>query len=149
MRLSDAPLDFDFIIKQLQRAPEVLMPYKGEVVALLLFGSLHCRKTTPLSDIDLAVLYRGDLDKYRMLKVHTQLYADLSQLIQSDDFDLVNLNLAPLTVQFSAIEDKTILVLHNPEELVDFQARVMSAYQDFYPILQEHYRSRLKLLGVG
>ena len=149
MRLSDTPLDFDFIIEQLKKAPEVLMPYKGKVVALLLFGSLHHREATLLSDIDLAVLYHSNLDKHHMLKVHTQLYGDISQLIQTDDFDLVNLNLAPLTVQFSAIEDKTILVLHNPEELVDFQARVMSAYQDFYPVLQEYYRNRLKLLGVA
>ncbi|NLI13311.1 MAG: nucleotidyltransferase domain-containing protein [Peptococcaceae bacterium] len=146
MRLSNTPLDFDFIIKQLQKAPEVLQPYKQEVVALFLFGSVHRHELTPLSDIDLAVLYHSHLDKHRMLAIHTQLYGDLSQLIQTDDFDLVNLNIAPLTIQFSVIEDKTILVLHHPQALVNFQARVMSAYQDFYPILQEYYQSRLKLL---
>jgi predicted nucleotidyltransferase len=147
MRFNNTPLDFDAILTKLQKAAELLLPYKEEVVALLLFGSAHRQTTTPLSDIDLAVLYRSGLDQEQMLKLHLRLYSDLSQLMETDDFDLVNLNLAPLTLQFSVIEDKTVLALYNPEELVDFQAKVMTLYQDFHPILEEYYRNRLKLAG--
>ena len=147
MRFNNTPLDFDTILTKLQKAAELLLPYKEEVVALLLFGSAHRQTTTPLSDIDLAVLYRSGLDQEQMLKLHLRLYSDLSQLMETDDFDLVNLNLAPLTLQFSVIEDKTVLALYNPEELVDFQAKVMTLYQDFHPILEEYYRNRLKFAG--
>jgi len=147
MRFNNTPLDFDTILTKLQKAAELLLPYKEEVVALLLFGSAHLQTTTPLSDIDLAVLYRSGLDQEQMLKLHLRLYSDLSQLMETDDFDLVNLNLAPLTLQFSVIEDKTVLALYHPEELVDFQAKVMTLYQDFHPILEEYYSNRLKLVG--
>jgi len=93
-----------------------------------------------LSDIDLAVLYREGLSEWEMFKIHSNLYIDLSRLMHTDDFDLVNLNVAPLTLQFSAIEDKAILVLYDPQALVDFQAKVLGAYLDFYPILREHYK---------
>ncbi|MGB4301948.1 MAG: HepT-like ribonuclease domain-containing protein, partial [Acetomicrobium sp.] len=146
MRLSERPLDFDFILKQLQRAPDALMPYRKEVAALLLFGSASRDEVTPLSDIDLAVLYREGLSEWEMFKIHSNLYLDLSRLMHTDDFDLVNLNVAPLTLQFSAIEDKVILVLYDPQALVDFQAKVLGAYLDFYPILREYYK---RLIGAS
>ena len=146
MRLSERPLDFDFILKQLQRAPDALMPYRKEVVALLLFGSASRDEITPLSDIDLAVLYREGLSEWEMFKIHSNLYLDLSRLMHTDDFDLVNLSVAPLTLQFSAIEDKVILVLYDPQALVDFQAKVLGAYLDFYPILREYYK---RLIGTS
>jgi len=146
MRLSERPLDFDFILKQLQRAPDALMPYRKEVAALLLFGSASRDEVTPLSDIDLAVLYREGLGEWEMFKIHSNLYLDLSRLMHTDDFDLVNLNVAPLTLQFSAIDDKVILVLYDPQTLIDFQAKVLGAYLDFYPILREHYK---RLIGAS
>ena len=146
MRLSERPLDFDFILKQLQRAPDALMPYRKEVAALLLFGSASRDEITPLSDIDLAVLYREGLSEWEMFNIHSNLYFDLSRLMHTDDFDLVNLSVAPLTLQFSAIEDKVILVLYDPQALVDFQAKVLGAYLDFYPILREYYK---RLIGAS
>jgi len=146
MRLSERPLDFDFILKQLQRAPDALMPYRKEVVALLLFGSASRDEITPLSDIDLAVLYREGLSEWVMFKIHSNLYLDLSRLMHTDDFDLVNLSVAPLTLQYSAIEDKVILVLYDPHALIDFQAKVLGAYLAFYPILREYYK---RLIGAS
>ncbi len=146
MRLSERPLDFEFILKQLQRAPDALMPYRKEVAALLLFGSASRDEVTPLSDIDLAVLYREGLGEWEMFKIHSNLYLDLSRLMHTDDFDLVNLNVAPLTLQFSAIDDKVILVLYDPQTLIDFQAKVLGAYLDFYPILREYYK---RLIGAS
>jgi len=122
------------------------MPYRKEVAALLLFGSASRDEVTPLSDIDLAVLYREGLSEWKMFKIHSNLYLDLSRLMHTDDFDLVNLNVAPLTLQFSAIDDKVILVLYDPQTLIDFQAKVLGAYLDFYPILREHYK---RLIGAS
>jgi len=81
-----------------------------------------------------------------MFKIHSNLYLDLSRLMHTDDFDLVNLSVAPLTLQFSAIEDKVILVLYDPQALIDFQAKVLGAYLDFYPILREYYK---RLIGAS
>lgn len=64
-----------------------------------------------MSDVDLAVLYRKTLTDDELTRVHSQAYEIISELLQSDDIDLINLNTVPLSMQYGAIKPAKILVL--------------------------------------
>lgn len=137
MRFDNKPLDFQLIRERLHSLPLSVTHLNEKISAIILFGSLAAGKETPLSDVDLAVLYRNRLSENELVRTHYEVYGIVSDLLESDDIDLINLNTAPLAMQYGAIKNAKILLLNHREEYIDFWDRTVKYYLDFKPLLDE------------
>lgn len=101
---------------------------RADIVAAFLFGSYGTQYQTPLSDVDIAVLFiPGEAIN---LETELAIMGDLADITGEDDINVVVLNKAPLTVQFEVL--KTGKVLVNKElYLEDFHEYVCKRYADF------------------
>lgn len=146
MIFDSQPLDFKFIRQRLNELPRSLESLKQHISAVLLFGSLASDKETPLSDVDLAVLYNKNLSGEELNSLHSQVLERITDLLQTDDIDLINLNTAPLSMQYGAIKQSKLLLLNNREEYVDFWEQSVKYYLDFKPLLDECNKTLLNTL---
>jgi len=147
MIFNSQPLDFNFIREKLECLPHSLEPFERQISAVILFGSLATNKETPLSDVDLAVLYHKNLSLDELDRLHRQVMGIITDLLQSDDVDVINLNTAPLSMQYGAIKQSKILVLNNREEYVDYWEQTVKYYLDFKPLLDECNTTLLETLS--
>lgn len=109
------------------------------VIMASLFGSYGTEYQRRDSDIDFAVLFREKislLDEMRILK-------DLSAILNYENVDLVNLNNAPITLQFRAIEGD-ILYEKDSRQVSDYMEMVFKIYGDYSPVLRNFEREMLK-----
>ncbi len=111
--------------QQLKKIKQTLWRYP--VVQAYLFGS-HARKTAgPLSDIDIAVLYKP-LAKDDI--VGPALFAALSRQLHTDNIDIINIATAsPLLAHRSVICGKQLLK-HNPHDEAMLKTKILHAYED-------------------
>jgi len=146
MIFDNRPLDFKLIREKLNDLPHSLASFNQQISAVILFGSLATNKDTPLSDVDLAVLYNTSLGLDELEKIHSQVMGIITDLLQSDDIDLINLNTAPLSMQYGAIRQPKILLLNHREEYINFWEKTVKYYLDFKPLLDECNNTLLKIL---
>ncbi|QNB47806.1 hypothetical protein BR63_16955 [Thermanaerosceptrum fracticalcis] len=147
MIFDNKALDFGFIRERLKTLPLSLEPFNQQISAVILFGSLVMGKETPLSDVDLAILYRRNLDNDELARVHSHVYGIITDLLETDDIDLINLNTAPLSMKYGAIKQSKILLLNNRKEYIDFWEQTVKQYLDFKPLLDECNKTLLETLA--
>lgn len=112
---------------------------KPAVIMVSLIGSHGTEYQRRDSDIDLAILFAEKislLDEMKILK-------DLSDILQYENVDLVNLNNAPITLQFRAIEGK-ILYERDPRQVSDYMEKVFKLYGDYAPVLKNFDQEMLR-----
>ncbi len=147
MIFDNKPLDFSKIKKGLDTLDQSLASFNHQISAVLLFGSMARGKETALSDVDLAVLYAKDLSGHELNRVHSDVQEIITDVLTTDDIDLINLNTAPLSMQYGAIKQAKILVLNNRTEYIDFWEQTVKYYLDFKPLLDECNQVMLKTLA--
>lgn len=122
----------------------------GDIVAVWIFGSYGTPEQTPLSDVDLAVLFRPGThpDPKRELR----LAADITEIVREDDLNLVVLNHAPVTLQMRVLESGRPLYESDSAAVSDFVERVAKLYGDFAPDLlrfHDEYDDSLREAYLG
>lgn len=103
---------------QLQRAARVLAA-DDRVLAVYGFGSRARNEQGPHSDVDLAVLVGQKLS----LKEELQLRAQVVEELQSDNVDLVILNLAPPLLRYEVVAAGCRLFASDEEQADEFEHR--------------------------
>ncbi len=93
-----------------------------------------------------SVLYSKDLSEDEQWSVHSNVYEIITDLLSTDDIDLINLNTAPLAMQYGVIKQAKILVLNNKAEYIDFWEQTVKYYLDFKPLLDECNQALLESL---
>lgn len=116
---------------------------RGEVAAVYLFGSYGTEFEHPNSDIDLGIVFSRIVTFVEELAID----ADLSLFLASDKVDLVNLNRAPVALQFQALADG--LQIYEGEYIAhsNFIERVLKNYFDYkisYARFSEDYEHALR-----
>ncbi len=98
-----------------------------------LFGSRLGDNIGPLSDYDLGVLVEN-------FDQSDHLLADLSHaaavLLNTDRIDLVPLNHAPVELAYSVIAHGECIFQKDTATRVEYEARVLSMYGDYLPVLR-------------
>ena len=107
-----------------------------EVLAAFLFGSYGTQNQTVVSDIDFAVLF----DKRLELREEAAFLAKLSNFLGTDRVDLVNLNKAPLNIQFRAVSEGTIVYERDYITTCDYIEKLLGLYQDYAIDLNYYYK---------
>lgn len=99
------------------------------IVAVFLHGSYDTPYQTPLSDIDLAVLFRpGQVPDF---DGHLELINQVTGDLHEDDVSVMILNTAPLSLQFAVVSKGRRLLVTDETALADFLETLFSRYGDF------------------
>lgn len=119
------PIDVEPYLDDLRNYLEA----QADLVAAWIFGSYGTPSQTPLSDLDLALLFR--LDRIPDGKERLGLQAEISAILHEEDVSIMVLNQAPVILQFRVIESGRQLVCRDPVALADFVEIVISRHADF------------------
>jgi predicted nucleotidyltransferase len=99
------------------------------------FGSKAIRRGTPLSDIDIGVVLKVAPMERDTRLLYQNLYEMFSELYHGSKLDIVFLQTAPLSLQYSAIKDGKIIFEEDPVVTADYEYMVINQYLDFRPVL--------------
>ncbi len=99
------------------------------LVALYLYGSYGTEHQTPLSDVDLAVLFRPD--EVPGFKGQLELTGLATEILGQDDVSVTLLNQAPLAFQFKVVSSGRELLVADPIAHADFLEELLDRYGDF------------------
>lgn len=105
------------------------------VLGVWLFGSQADGIATEQSDIDLAVLFERELNFDEELDFEVS----LSEALQNDEVDVLNLNKANLRLRFRGIAG-TLLYEADFVRVADFVEETLIEQRDFYPRAQSMLR---------
>lgn len=99
-----------------------------KVIFSYLFGSLARRHPLPLSDIDIAVYLKPgtNFGEYKL-----EILGELMDILQTDEIDLVILNIADIPLVMNIVKAKEIIVDNDPFERHRFESLIMRKYFDF------------------
>lgn len=120
------PLPSD-IAERLTRLATVLAEHEAIGFAYL-FGGLARGDRHPLSDVDIAVYLRGEVD---VAEVKLELIGLLCDTLGTDEVDLVILNTAPVSLVGRILRDRTVLVDDDPALRHLFESRLLREFFDF------------------
>lgn len=100
------------------------------LVAAWIYGSYGTQEQTPLSDLDLALLFqKGRVPEF---KQQLEIYAKIPEVLhQDDDVSVTILNRSPVLFQFRVLETGRQLVCRDPIALADFVEFVISRHADY------------------
>jgi hypothetical protein len=120
-------------------------------VALFLYGSYGTPFQTPLSDVDLAILFRRN--EVPGARAHLELVGQILACLREDDVSILTLNTAPLALQFQVVSKGRLLAVHDEIALADFLEVLFDRYGDFAidheAFLVEYDRALVEELGHG
>lgn len=109
------------------------------VDAVYLFGSQATGKVRAGSDVDIAVLFRSDVDRNTRFDLRLQFTSTVGRMTgHPDHAEIVDLDEAPLPIRFAAIRYRHFVVEHNHNHAVFFDADTRSRYFDYtYHLMKE------------
>jgi len=111
------------------------------VVAAYLFGSQVTGATTPLSDVDVAVILKPDRPSPGDVQV--MLISDLTKALRRNDVDVVVLNAAPALLRHRAAVHGQLLYCTDHAARVAFEVAALRDYLDTKPLREAQDRALL------
>lgn len=105
---------------------------REEVRLAYLFGSRAGGKTGPLSDFDFGVLLTDDADP----DARYHLAGELAGLLGVPRVDVIPLEKAPIELAYNVVATGERLYEQDVATRVDFEAKVLSKYGDYLPVLR-------------
>ena len=98
----------------------------SNIVFAYLFGGLLKKRRSPLSDIDIAI-YVKDTQKLDYL----ELFSRISNLLNTDEVDLIILNTAPISLAGRVLQGRKILIDKAPFLRHKYESVTLRKYFDF------------------
>lgn len=105
----------------LQSRPDVKFSY--------LFGSLAKNKKAPLSDVDIAVFLSNENSAFQ---IKLEILGKLTEILGTDEIDLVLLNSASLPLSVNILKNNKILVDKEPAARHHHYSMIMRKYFDYH-----------------
>jgi predicted nucleotidyltransferase len=105
------------------------------VAIVYLFGSKATGTALPLSDIDIGIVFKNPASERESRTLYHMLYQLFSAVYPRSKLDIVFLQAAPLSLQYSAIREGKIIFEENPGHTADYEQRVINQYLDFRTVL--------------
>jgi predicted nucleotidyltransferase len=121
------------IQRVIARHPSVILAY--------LFGSQVRGEIGPLSDIDIALLL-DDADETGT--VRSNLRSAIADALDQERVDVVFLNRATVEFAYAIIADGELIYQQDASTRVEYEAKIMSLYCDYLPVLRAHRADLLR-----
>ena len=109
---------------------------RKDIVTIYLFGSRVHKKYNVNSDYDMAVLLKDSVPKDMYFEKKLDFIDFFTNILKTDQIDLLILNEAPLEIAYRVFAQGCILYENENyrKERVRFQAKTYSMYFDFLPV---------------
>jgi hypothetical protein len=130
---TDITKTIEDVIGHLKQHPDVIFAY--------LFGGLMRKHPSPLSDVDIAI-YVKDPKRFNYL----EFYTTLTNLINTEELDLVVLNTAPVSLAGRVLRLKRLLVDKDPFIRHRYESLTLRKFFDFQILERRGFRRRY---GIG
>ena len=129
------------IYENIKGAKKVLLKDTNVIFAYL-FGGL-VRGAAPLSDVDIAVYLKDEIDapEFRL-----GLFDELTDSLKTDELDLVVLNTAPLSLAGRILMNKKVLVDKEPFTRHLYESLTLRKFLDF-KVKEESFLKRRYSIG--
>jgi predicted nucleotidyltransferase len=123
------------------------------IAAAYVFGSSASGKTTPLSDIDVAIVIRDDCDRHQRANVVQETELTLMRSRPGETFDVHDLDDLPIAIAGRAVTEGKLVFERDPVARVRAEVAVRMAYYDSawleQATLEEGLDGHRKRLGDG
>jgi predicted nucleotidyltransferase len=129
MRFGDKPIP-ENIMELIPKAQRILEK-NPRVIFAYLFGGLAKGRITPISDIDIAVYLKDIKDEIDVFNIKLELLTTLSEVLNTEEIDIVILNNTPLPLKAKIIQNKKVLVDKDPNLRYSFESLTLREYFDF------------------
>lgn len=139
-------IDIEHVKKAIEDLEKFFSRFGKKIIVAYLFGSFALGRYTPLSDIDIAVLFDENLSQEAIKELENDIIDGLIKIFKTDEIDLIVLDNVPLSVKYGVLKTAKIVYCTNIEKTVDFQTEVISKYLDIKSYREEFYREFLKAL---
>jgi predicted nucleotidyltransferase len=106
-----------------------------QVSVVYLFGSGAIGKRSRSSDIDIGIVFKEFQPLGNSRVLYNILYGIFAEMYGVPKIDIVFLQAAPLSLQYSAIKEGKILFEEDPLLTADYEHGVINQYLDFKPVL--------------
>ena len=99
------------------------------LVAAWIYGSYGTPEQTPLSDLDLAILFQKG--KVPAFERQLEIYGKIPEILHEDDVSITILNRSPALFQMRVLQTGRQIVCRDPVALADFVEFVISRHADY------------------
>jgi predicted nucleotidyltransferase len=116
-----------------------------------LFGSAASDRTTPMSDVDVALVTDLDLSPLERLRLVLRIQLDLRDQVGIPDADVRIINDAPLVFRGRVVTDGILLYARSDRERVEFETATRLRYFDYLPVhraMQDAFFADLRERGL-
>lgn len=101
-----------------------------DITTAYLFGSYAKGKTSPLSDIDIAVLLDDKYPQDCYWNKRLELYPTITQMLKTDELDLVILNYTNSVLAYNILKNGKVLFIKDKKSKIKFETKVIAQYLD-------------------
>lgn len=120
---------------------------RDDITAVYLFGSTVKNRERKGSDLDLAILFKGEICPYERFQAKLQIANDLETEVKAD-LDIVDLRSADLFFVHQVMKNKLLLFEREINDRVSFEVKYRKRFFDLMPFYKEYHRqSRKRLEG--
>lgn len=122
---------------------------RHDISVVYLFGTLALGEVRPLSDIDIVVLLRDKDNHQNEFKLKLELLSELTNLLGTEEIDLVILNRCPISLAYHAISEHCILFERDAQKRINFETKIIDSYLDFSSFRKIQQKYLLEQLKEG
>jgi len=127
--------DLELLLKELIAWAQA----QPEIIALYLYGSQAQGRASALSDVDVAIMARGDLSRSQLWRLDDRCSARWPEKV-----DIRVLNLGPLPFRYEVTAQGRRLWAVDPGEVADLESLIWRQYWDLHPRLEREWKSHVK-----
>jgi predicted nucleotidyltransferase len=121
----------------------------GRIDAIWLFGSRARQEADALSDVDVAVLARRDLDAEALWTAQIEWTNLAVDALGTSEVAVQTINRLPAALRHGILRDARLLWASSEETAVDFTARTLKEYLDLKPYLDRYDRDLFRQAATG
>ena len=133
------------------RVPRLVEALAGDqrIEAIWLFGSRARHEADVLSDVDIAVLARPDLDEEALWNGQLAWTNVAVHVLATDEVAVQAVNRLPVALRHAILRDARLLWSRSPERVADYQSRTLKEYLDLKPYLDRYDRDLCHEAATG
>jgi hypothetical protein len=119
------------------------------IEAIWLFGSRARREADALSDVDVAVLARRDLDTTTLWEAQIEWTGIAVGALGTDEVAIQAVNRLPVALRHGILRDARLLWASSTSDAADYAARTLKEYLDIKPYLDRYDQDLLRQAASG
>lgn len=120
---------------------------RPEIAAAYVYGSAATGRCTPLSDVDIALLFSADVrSATERRRIASDLASSVVRSVGPLELDVRDAEALPLAVQGEVVRQGRRLASNDDARRVRFEAEIVQRYLDFLPFREASVQPALKAL---